>query len=230
MDKFQRNIKVIIYYLNKIHRHALIRQSELFKIKDKNDAYKIDNRIISFGLLRTIIFCAINDVYNLEQNINEGKFLTIKEELNEPSDKQFLQLAIENYPIYNYIIRIQSIIETGTRCFLSECEFGKYLQELDEPKRNACQIIKAWRNTIHNNGLHKKEEEQYSYYGKNIVIPKDKIFEFEFWTLYRISIDLIDVLFEFCKKSFEVNPYVLSNLYIEKTGSNKPAAEARRGK
>ena len=184
----------------------------------RNDAYLEDCRITAFGLLRTILFCSINDAHNLKKTIIDKKFLTIKTELNESFPEQFLIIALENYPIYNYIIRFQSIVETSTRKFLSIAEFGQFSIELNDTRRDAMKIFKAWRNTIHNNGRVEKEE-KYNYRGKKIQIQTDEDFEFEFWTLYRISFDLIDVLFEFSKKSLTANSKLLIDSQI-KTNRN----------
>lgn len=214
MKKYNRNITVIIYLLKKLHRYACQKQNELYQNFSRNDEYLEDCRITAFGLLRTILFCAINDAYNLQKTIVDKKFLTIRNELNESFPEQFLIIALENYPIYNYIIRFQSIVETSTRKFLSPAEFGQFSIELNDTRRDAMKIFKAWRNTIHNNGRIEKEE-HYHYRGKEISIRKDKDFEFEFWTLYRISFDLIDVLFEFSKKSLKTKPKIITDHQIQ---------------
>ena len=209
MKDKKRNINVLLYLLKKLHRYASQKQHELLIVTLKKDKkYLEDCRITAFGLLRTIIFCAINDTYSFQQNFNDKRFLKIKAELNEGFSEQFMVIALENYPIYNYIIRIQSIMEASTRKFISQSEFGSYLKELTPAKCNAYYILKGWRNTIHKNGRIDIEE-SYDYRNKKIFIPKDKGFEFEFWTLYRISKDLIDILFELSKKSLNSNPQLM---------------------
>ena len=210
MTDFNRNILVIIYLLKKLHRQASKRQQELFYTKGNNEIYRYDVRITSFGLVKMIIYCAINDCYALRNNIGKKTYLSISREIDQVFDEQIVRLAIENYPIYNYIIRFQSIIETGTRKLPKNLKFETQLSKLNDNYKSAEKILKAWRNTIHNNG-HLAKKQVHSYRGKEVIIPDNGPFKFEFWTLYRISFDLIEVLFEFCKDSFNNNPDLLTD-------------------
>jgi hypothetical protein len=195
MKKMIRNIQTVKKLLIKLHSRIAQNEIELGNQINRSDTNNLDPRITSFGYQRMIVFCAINDCDNLIHNLEENQYLNVAGNLQGGDKEEILIEAIRNYPLYNFIIRYYSIIETSTRSFLNNSDFREYNQNLPEQIRIAGEVLRTWRNTIHKNGL-LDDEIKFNYRGKEIIISNEHQFEFDLWTLYRICTDCTDLVKE----------------------------------
>jgi hypothetical protein len=204
MEIKESHIEVVTELLTKVQKYAQERQLELYN----SHGTKLDSlnapQLQSFGLIRVLVFCALEDSMAFKGSLNNQTYEVAKLMTRENFKKELMPKAVLNYRIYNYIVRFQSIIETCSKSFVPKNKFKQYLATLEPEKAIADKVIRAWRNTIHRNGF-LDTEETYFYRGKNILIPIKDAFQFDFWTLYRLSKDCIDNIYSFADYNIRDN-------------------------
>jgi len=204
MEKIFQNISTVKILLIRLHKHVQNNEKLILQIAGNKREYLNDWRITSFGYQRAIIFCAINDCVSLESNLNSKLYKTLVKELDENFSDEVAIEAIRNYPVYNFIVRFHSILETGANHSLVGNQYDLYKNKVNPDLDSAHTILRQWRNTIHKNGvLDLKSTLNYRYRNQDIIIYPDKIFDFKIWTLYRIAKDCTDFLLELYKFSFQ---------------------------
>jgi len=69
-------------------------------------------------------------------------------QLNENFTDTVAIEAIRNYPVYNFIVRFHSILETGAKHSLTANQYKLYTQKVNPDLVSAHNILRQWRNTI----------------------------------------------------------------------------------
>lgn len=181
MNKVNRQIEIISYLLKKLLMHVQANQHAVYKIMDGKKEYLQDWRITSFGYQRAIVYCALNDCVNFESNVKSNLYKTVLKDANENFSDDVAFKAIVNYPIFNFIIRYSSILETGAKNSINKKQYDSYKEKIDTNLVSAHEILRQWRNTIHKNGiLDVKKAYLYTHRNQNVYFYPDEVFKFSF--------------------------------------------------
>lgn len=153
LSRAQRELLVAEYYSRKLYLFCKKSQHEIFNYKPPVSQSNDDARVALLGYVRIIVFSAYNDVISLINLENEKPYKIyriILSESNFTDEHQFDTLS--SYSVFNFIIRFYSILESGNRTFFNQPSFVNYLNQFEDRLLSGFEILRAFRNTIHNNG------------------------------------------------------------------------------
>ena len=118
LSKSQRELIVAEYYLHKLYFFCKKSQHEIYNYKPPVSQNNEDVRIALLGYVRTIIFAAYNEavsLYRIEKEKPYQHYRGIMGDKNFSDEHQFDTFS--SYSVYNFIVRVYSILESGNRTF-----------------------------------------------------------------------------------------------------------------
>lgn len=212
-SKSQREIIVAEYYLLKLYFFCKKAQHEIYNYKPPISQNNDDVRIALLGFVRTIILSAYNETISFSQ-LEKNKYYQFYREImgeKDLSDEHQFDM-FSSYSVYNFIIRIYSVLESGNRTFFNKPSFNNYLAQFDQRLVNGYEILRAFRNTIHNNGKFIPTNGQSfnrSIYNYNIVINPGETFSADLRLIYYCAKSSIELFKKFALEDLDDRPHLL---------------------
>jgi len=203
------------YYLRKVYFFCKKAQHEIYNYKPPISQNNDDTRVSLLGYVRTIIFSAYNEtvsLFNLEREKPYESYRKILGENSFSDEEQFDTLS--SYAVYNFIVRFSSILESGNKTFFNKPSFNTYLAQFDPRLVSGYEILKVFRNTIHNNGKYHSINGQpfsRSIYNYNIVIQPGDTFSADIKLIYYCSKASIELFKKFAIDDFNERPHLIAS-------------------
>lgn len=211
--KSQRELIVAEYYLQKLYYHCKRAQHEIFHYKPPISQNNDDTRVALLGYARTIIFSAYNETVCLFKLEKEKSYQTYRDILGEKNFSDEFQFdTFSSYTVYNFIVRFYSILESGNKTFFNKPAFNSYLTQFDQRLVSGYEILRAFRNTIHNNGKYHPTNGQpfnRTIYNYNVVINPGDTFSGDVRLIYYCSKASIDLFKKVALEDFDERPYLI---------------------
>lgn len=215
LTKSQRELILAEYYLRKAYFFCKKAQHEIYNYKPPISQNNDDTRVALLGYVRTIIFSAYNEtvfLFNLEREKPYQRYRKILGEKNLSDEHQFDTFS--SYAVYNFIVRFYSILESGNRTFFNKPAFNAYLTQFDQRLVSGYEILRAFRNTIHNNGKYHPTNGQpfsRSIYNYNVVINPGDTFSADIKLIYYCSKASIELFKKFALDDFDERPHLIES-------------------
>lgn len=162
--------------------------------KLKDETHLIDYRFCQFGYYENILKGIYYECYSLKHIYEISTFMNYKEIENTIGD------TLENqrrFITFNAIIRLFSIFEFGRKEFEGEGKVENYLKKIEAKHPSLCKsliLLFDFRNTIHHNGIYKKDKDLVYYIrGGKQIIKKGEVFKYDELLLYKIIKDCLEL-------------------------------------
>lgn len=206
--KINRHIDVTLRLIERLltinsNCHVLIKKT--LQVED----YIIDYRIEQFGYYENILKCIYFECFSLKYVYDISTHMDFNGVANT------IGITLRNqkaYITFSAIVRLYNIFEYTRKIYEKNTKSKDYFTNLKNQypihleKVESLELLRHFRNTIHSNGKwDSKEPLTYKLREGNQEIKKGEVFTFDYWKLYRIIKDCLELNLLLASDNLAVN-------------------------